>query len=635
MNNERTIDMKIALIITIFCIMVLGICLNFIPNSQNVEYIESTYIKDISNFVAEKSECIQYIVLTITFPLLFVIFYKIISKKIDLSNNKIEKYIDYAIIIVVFLLFIKVFLVQNSYIKQTILQNNFILFCVGFILISIILRLYSKHKRLCDILVYTLIVILIGIIAWAHINGSYIQSPYMAHHVDAYFYPIYKINSGLVAGTDFNSIYGYYSYFFSFLMNLFNQYSMLFFSIIIAILIFISLGGLAIVANKMIKNKIILLLTVASFIFTMFIQNFIETKGYYLQYEPHRIIFPILLLLYSMFYIKLRNSKYKVILQIGGFVISSLAIVWNLETGIIVLIVWIGTLLYETLYFYSFKEKKLYIELLKIVLMSILAIALYFIFINTIIYIKAGQTIKIKDILFGQLTFWGSGFNMLRMPLWHPWMLVILIYAIAIALTIRKLKFMNKNNKLEEYVKNSMIFTVAILGIGIFLYYQGRSHNEVFLHVIYPALVLCGAFLDELLIKIKNDNTNKVLNISISLLLFFILIVLSLSSIYSLWTNNELKSIINKEYINEKNGLSDSIEMMNVIRNKIGQLDFIMPFESYYYYNLDIKDKKCFSSYVDIFKYEECKKIIDYLEISKNSLYMTMDIYNILEEKYR
>lgn len=634
MNKEKTVNIKVAFLITIVCMIILGSILNFIPNEQDTEYIESTYIQQISSFVPEKSEFIQYAVLTVSFPLLFILFYKIIDNKINIKNNKVEKYIDYVIVIGILLLSVIIFAIKNVYIEQTILKNNFILFCIGLIIISGIMVLYSKHQNKIDTLVYLMIAILIGIISWAHINPSYDQSLYMIHHVDAYFYPIYKINSGLVAGIDFNSIYGYYSYFFSFMMNLFNQHSMLFFSIIIAILICISLGGLAIFANKLIKNKIVLLLTVSSFIFTMFVQNFVQTKGYYLQYEPHRIIFPVLILLYSMLYLRLREKTYKRLLQICGFIISSLAMVWNLETGAIVLILWICVLLYEALYFYSFKEKRLYIEIVKIGLMAIFATALYFIFINTIIYIKSGQMIKLKDILFGQLTFWGSGFNMLRMPLWHPWILIVLIYAVALAITIKKLKFMNKNNNSEEYARSSMIFMLAILGMGIFSYYQGRSHNEVFLHVIYPAVILCGVFLDELLTKIKQNN-NKIFNNMISLLLYLTLTVLALSNIYSLCTNSELKTIITKQESNETDEFRNTIALMKTIKEQIGELDFIMPYESYYYYNLNIEDKKCFSSYIDIFTYDECRKIITYLSNSEKSLYMTKDIYMILKEKYR
>ena len=42
--------------------------------------------------------------------------------------------------------------------------------------------------------------------------------------------------------------------------------------------------------------------------------------------------------------------------------------------------------------------------------------------------------------------------------------MLALIYGIALAVTIRKLKFMKNQGDEEEYKKNSLIFSLAILG---------------------------------------------------------------------------------------------------------------------------------------------------------------------------
>jgi hypothetical protein len=43
-----------------------------------------------------------------------------------------------------------------------------------------------------------------------------------------------------------------------------------------------------------------------------------------------------------------------------------------------------------------------------------------------------------------------------------------------------------------------MVFTLSILGVGLFSYYQGRSHNIVLTAVLWPAVLLMAIFIDEL-----------------------------------------------------------------------------------------------------------------------------------------
>ena len=129
----------------------------------------------------------------------------------------------------------------------------------------------------------------------------------------------------------------------------------------------------------------------------------------------------------------------------------------------------------------------------------ICSLILYVLLINTITFIKTGQLISLKSILFGQNVFLGSGFNMVRMKLWHPWVLIALTYGIALVITVKELKFLKNENNSEKFNKNIFIFILAILGIGVFSYYQGRSHNECFKAVLYPGIMLLGIFLDYIL----------------------------------------------------------------------------------------------------------------------------------------
>ncbi len=91
-------------------------------------------------------------------------------------------------------------------------------------------------------------------------------------------------------------------------------------------------------------------------------------------------------------------------------------------------------------------------------------------------FLELGELLGIKNIIFGQSIFWGSGFYMIEMELWHPWILLALVYGVSLAVTIRKLKFMKNQENEEEYKKNSMIFSLAILGArNIFIFSRKKS----------------------------------------------------------------------------------------------------------------------------------------------------------------
>ena len=61
---------------------------------------------------------------------------------------------------------------------------------------------------------------------------------------------------------------------------------------------------------------------------------------------------------------------------------------WNLETGAVVLGVWIMFQGYEILYFNSLKNKKTYIEIAKVVLEIVLTVWLYFIILNVLAFFR-------------------------------------------------------------------------------------------------------------------------------------------------------------------------------------------------------------------------------------------------------
>jgi predicted branched-subunit amino acid permease len=69
----------------------------------------------------------------------------------------------------------------------------------------------------------------------------------------------------------------------------------------------------------------------------------LQSEDPYFQYYPIRTIFPALLILMSSGYF-LNEKRYK---YLAISIVCSLAVLWNAETGIIVLLSWIGAVVYN------------------------------------------------------------------------------------------------------------------------------------------------------------------------------------------------------------------------------------------------------------------------------------------------
>ena len=86
----------ISFSLTAIVLLAVGYVLSFIKNELEVKYILETYNISLDHFVSERSEKIQYIVLTLLFPFVFIIFYKLVDKladKIKIGISNINAYL--------------------------------------------------------------------------------------------------------------------------------------------------------------------------------------------------------------------------------------------------------------------------------------------------------------------------------------------------------------------------------------------------------------------------------------------------------------------------------------------------------------------------------------------------------------
>lgn len=472
-------------------------------------------------------------------PVFLFIYYSIFKK---ILNNKQERLISYiwmfTCLYMITILPLFIYKVLNApsiyvppysnlqlYILNSILDKNisFTIFIIFIVIIYIFLRIdYSPKKNLIKIttiladIFCILLTVYMGIIYVCSIDTRSLLSV----HFESVFYSIVQLFKGVPLGVDgFTNSYGLYPYFLNVIFKI-TGLSVLKCSIVFCTLITLSYLIILFFLKNTVNNKfpvflgfisVVYLPTLSPLLFGVGLQNPVDP---YYQYLPLRYLFPCLLLLVSSSYIKNKKNYYFL-----SSIICSLSILWNFDTGLIITISWL------LLNFYSeFKNKgaktilknilRHIIKISAVMMVTILIFCLY-------VFICYGRIMDLSLLYQTFIIFSEFGFGMLPMPLIHPWNILVLTYIIGIGISIRALI----KKDITPWTKN--VFLTTIMGAGMLLYYQGRSHDFTFFMPSFYFFILLTLFLDKILSFLKNNK-----NLLLSFLSVLIASALSLSVIF-------------------------------------------------------------------------------------------------------
>jgi len=344
-------------------------------------------------------------------------------------------------------------------------------------------------------------------------------------HLDAVVFPISQVLAGKTLLVDLPAQYGLFAEMIAPILKLMGP-SVLSITQFFGVLQITSLLCLFYVLSKIINN--IFLLFVGSFALIMvtywsfaIIGNFFPDP--YFQYYPIRFIFPAI----SIFcFYNFCNSR-KLFNSFIFSIISGLALLWNIDTGLVVFLSFTAFLLsrmyvnaickHRTKLNFSFYLKAFVLH----VTTTAFICCLFFLYLS----LKSGRSLNYYWLIEYQKIFYNVGFYMLPMPTTlHPWMSVLAICFLAvIAAYVRFFRT-------EWDIKSDLLFYVGILGIGLFSYYQGRSHDFVLSTVVWVPIFILVIFSDDLLREIRNKGITAP-NLVLGLTTSFTLIILSLTLI--------------------------------------------------------------------------------------------------------
>jgi hypothetical protein len=327
------------------------------------------------------------------------------------------------------------------------------------------------------------------------------------YDLNSVYYSVVQVFRGvpmLVNG--FTNTYGLYPHFIVPLLKI-TGLSVGNFSFIMACLIVLCFSNVFFTLMRTVNEKILALFGFCTIVFNCFLFSKIVTDfDIYYALFPLRWLFPLLLLSYSVLYLK-KPSK---IMYYSSFFVFSLGILWNPDFGSVTFI--------SLVLFYSYLELKspslfhIALRLFKHAGCAAGAVVITFLSYMLIIKMFYGS---VPDLLSQFSTFnilALVGFSMLPMPgTVHPWMLIGLIYCIGLTYAIQAVVRKNITTR------SSLVMLVTVLGIGLFSYYQGRSHNGNLPACCLPAFILLTLFSDDLYTIYKSK---KVFVVPFALTLF-------------------------------------------------------------------------------------------------------------------
>ncbi|MBI3985219.1 MAG: hypothetical protein HY344_04795 [Candidatus Levybacteria bacterium] len=621
--------------IGIILLIVFLIAKIYTPDIEKIiEFATQISVRDKSLFFPEPVERFQYLSGIFLFPLLLFMSFSFFRKVVVKYVKSIKIIYSFSVILSSSLLFFLTFfdlksvnfyyVVNNYFYRQPI---NYIFVFLLFVLLLFLKNKYeSKFKYINKALTFLIVSLIFLVVISVFLPRVFGLSQYLlpnnlekAHDLETIFYSVSQVFSGkALLVNNFVNLYGLYPHF---LVPIFTAIglSIFNFTFIMTLLYGISIFIILLFLRRFVRDKFICLLGI-SFFFVFYIMpggRFFPLTPInpYFQFFPLRIFFPFLLIFLSSFYFQSKNK----ILYYFSFVLYSVAILWNVETGIVVFLTWMLSLFY--LEFLNHNNKNLKMVLKNIVLQLVRGLCiLFFVFMIYGLYIlnQYGSFPDFRLILEYQRFYYFLGLTMTPLKLIHPWNLVILIYLIGILYSL-----INLIKKENEY-RSTVIFLLSVLGISAFSRFQGRGTDVDLWGPIYSAVILVIIFTDELWSGVKKNGIRIYHKIILFLLLYFFI---SSYSVY--WFENfdriyignikAVNSIIGELSGKQKQSMiSEDIKFIKNHTKKGEKIFILATFPSVYYEESKTISVLDTPGLMELFLKSDVKKIYNFLETNKS-----------------
>ncbi len=358
-------------------------------------------------------------------------------------------------------------------------------------------------------------------------------------HIHAYFNPIYNVYKGIPYDEYLSSIYGHYPFFYYIPLKILSLFNISLVHSAMAVTVFFGFVSFIILylgLNRLIKNNCLFIILVIA---VSYISFYYYQSGQYYQMVPHRILFPSITIFIFSLYI------YRKIPIWVSVMVSSLALLWNFESGVICLT---SITVFMTIQ-YCFKpktyenneivlennksnndakndkrenkcKKREYSLGISIVLVGLsfsLSFVFAFILMNIFNLSMGGKIRSFIDLCYPLLS--KNDYELSDISVRIPSAFNIFFIEFALFINVVCYLLIRIIRRKIGYLE-TVLFSVSILGLGLLPYYINRAafSNVAIIHI--PFVTIFGLFF-ELYIQGSLNKWKKIYILLVSLLLSF------------------------------------------------------------------------------------------------------------------
>ncbi|WP_141710813.1 hypothetical protein [Paraburkholderia nodosa] len=335
---------------------------------------------------------------------------------------------------------------------------------------------------------------MLQIAAWRILNvNSITEGNTWWMSMDAVTYSVSQVVGGRTLLADLPSQYGLFPEFVAPVLRFFGL-SIFSFSALFAAMQIVSLGTVYWVAQRSLRHPLfkigfgvaLVMITYETCLFLLGIPEL------YFQYWPVRFFWPAVSVLAFFLYAKKPTIRRAALISLIG----SIGSLWNADSGVMVALAF-GALLLAKWSALFFRDKQNSSRERRAILLKLwLHIAIFAMVATTaVLYLtlKADRSLHWTWLVGYQRLFYGLGFMMLPLPLRaSPWMAVLGVYLLGILTAASTWRHSPRSRSAD------VLLYTCLLGIGLFVYYEGRSHILNLITVSWPALLAASLMADRL-----------------------------------------------------------------------------------------------------------------------------------------
>jgi hypothetical protein len=485
------------IIFAVFLIHGLVYFYEIIPHAPVIEEpvvdVSSLYPKPCENFVFTASMVILFLVAS-----LWIFF---LSKR-PLKEHGFSIDSRWMVCLIVILTALALYSFQApDFVIAVMNHHGYAFFGGSVLLVALLWRIdffkgSARAKKVCVVLFLSLFVMITLSFRLLTINTTPLGG---ATDLDVPIYPISQVLVGKFLFVDFPEQYGGYAAILSPIFHLFGVHSLFGVTLTFSVLLLLALCALVYILYQEIRVTSVFLLCGLTLIFFNTNAFGWALRGYldpYYQYNPIRFFWPCIAVLIFYFYAK----KPVLGLSVAYSILSGIALIWNVDSGVPVAGAFLVFLLLQLLY----RQENRSVLLLKIVLhIGVIGVCLLGFFGLT--FLISGGPLHYEWLFKYQRIFYVMGLDMMPLPLrLHPWMLVVALYLFGIIFP----QFYWRKGRLQAQFAN-LIFYLSVLGLGLFMYYTGRSYISNLLSVLWPALLIAALLVDHVLGLVERRGMHK------------------------------------------------------------------------------------------------------------------------------